>query len=61
MQLVKFVRRLLRDTGAATAIEYGLILALVCLAMMVSLRGVANANGDMWARVMNAVAAALNA
>jgi pilus assembly protein Flp/PilA len=51
----------LEDTRGATAIEYGLILALVFLAMVVGLRGVANANSDMWSYVKNTVVEALNA
>ena len=40
--------RLRSDDKGATAVEYGLILALIVLAMMASLRGVASATINMW-------------
>jgi len=46
---------LLKDKRAATAVEYGLILALVFLAMVVSLRQVATATTGMWNHVSNEV------
>jgi pilus assembly protein Flp/PilA len=61
MRILKFIRCLLRDNRATTAIEYGLILALMCLAIMVSLRSVADENNDMWARITNTIAAAMGA
>lgn len=39
---------LLRDTRAATAVEYGLILAVIVLAMIASFIGVADATTDLW-------------
>lgn len=48
-------KRLLRDTRGATAIEYGLIVALVCIAAMVAMRGVADENNGIWAKVSNRV------
>jgi pilus assembly protein Flp/PilA len=61
MYALKFIRCLLRDNGAATAIEYGLILALVCLAMMAALRAVADDTTDIWAYVKNNVVEASGA
>jgi pilus assembly protein Flp/PilA len=46
-----FVKELVDDTSGATAIEYGLIVALVVIAMIAALQGVANATIDMWDRV----------
>ena len=40
--------KLRRDERAATAVEYGLIIALVVLAMVAALRGVASATINMW-------------
>ena len=37
-----FFKMLLRDTRGATAIEYGLIAALIVIAMMAALQGLAN-------------------
>ena len=42
------LRDLLRDSRAASAIEYGLILSLVVLTMLASLQGVANITISMW-------------
>lgn len=41
-------RRLRADRRAATAIEYGLIAALVVLAMIAALKGLASATTGMW-------------
>ena len=36
-----FIKRLLRDNRGATAIEYGLIVALIVIAIIVAMQGVA--------------------
>ena len=41
-------RALLRDSRGGTAIEYGLILALVVLAMFAALLALANETTGMW-------------
>lgn len=46
-----FFKRILRDNRGATAIEYGLILALICIAMLVSLQSLATAITTTWAKV----------
>lgn len=48
------IYRLMRSTRAATAVEYGLILALVFLAAVVAVGNVASATGNMWGKVSNA-------
>ena len=53
-----FIRKLLRDTRGATAIEYGLIVALIVIAMMAALQGVANENTGLWAIVKQKVTTA---
>ena len=45
---VRHARRLGRDSKGATAVEYGLILALIVLAMMVGLRETAKVTISMW-------------
>lgn len=45
--------RLLRDEFGATAVEYGLILAMIVLAMLSALTGVANETKKMWNDVSN--------
>jgi pilus assembly protein Flp/PilA len=52
-----FFKRLLRDTRAATAIEYGLIVALVVIAIIASISSVADENTGLWAIVTNNVTA----
>lgn len=40
--------RLVHDCRGATAVEYGLICALIVLAMLTALQGVANQTKDTW-------------
>jgi pilus assembly protein Flp/PilA len=46
---------LLKDKRAATAVEYGLIAALIVLAMLASLNTFANVTTGMWNNVSNQV------
>lgn len=48
---------LARDERGATAVEYGLIVTLIVIAMIVALKGVAGANSKMWNNVSNEVSA----
>ena len=50
-----FFKRLLRDIRGATAVEYGLIVALVVIAMIAALRSVADENNGLWAVVTSKV------
>lgn len=50
-----FIKRLLRDDRGATAVEYGLIVTLIVIAMMAALQDVADANNGLWAKVRNNV------
>ena len=50
------IKRLLRSERAVTTIEYGLICALIVLAMMASLRNLAGATVNMWTNIDQAVA-----
>jgi pilus assembly protein Flp/PilA len=49
--LVRLMRRLIKTQKGGTAIEYGLIAALVVLTMMAALIGVANTTTGMWGNV----------
>jgi pilus assembly protein Flp/PilA len=49
---------IIKDEKAATAVEYGLILALVFLAMIAGVRGFGAAAIDMWDMVAETVASA---
>jgi pilus assembly protein Flp/PilA len=44
----KRLRALLIDRKAATAVEYGLIVSLIVIAMIASLKGVANSTIKTW-------------
>ncbi|MDQ0250366.1 pilus assembly protein Flp/PilA [Sphingomonas kyeonggiensis] len=55
---VRAIREVMHDRRAATAVEYGFILALIVIAMMVSLMSVANQTTSMWGNVTNKVQAA---
>lgn len=46
---------LLTCSRGATAVEYGLILALITLAVIASITSVANKTTNMWNNVANAV------
>ena len=58
MAMIRRIGKLLRDTRGGTAIEYGLILALVVLMMMAALVAFAGASTDIWSNVANKVVAA---
>ena len=53
--MAKLLRRLLGDKRGATAVEYGMIISLIVLAMVVSLGGVANSTTNKWNYVANTV------
>jgi pilus assembly protein Flp/PilA len=44
-----------RDSRAATAIEYGLIVSLIVIAIIGAMSGVAGKTISMWGNVTNAV------
>ncbi len=46
--------RLMRSTRAATAVEYGLILALIFLGAVVSVGNFANSANNMWNSISSA-------
>ena len=48
-------RRLCRDHRGATAIEYGLIAALIVVAMMGGLSTLGGGFGGMWTKINNTV------
>ena len=51
----KTLHRLRRDEGGATAIEYGLIAALIVIAMMGGLASLGGGAGGMWSKLNNTV------
>ncbi|WP_293875473.1 MULTISPECIES: Flp family type IVb pilin [unclassified Sphingomonas] len=52
------LRPALRDSRGATAVEYGLIVALIVIVMVVALKQVASANSNVWNNVSSKVEAA---
>ena len=48
---------LLRDQRGATSIEYGLIIALIALAMLVSLTAINGRVGSMWGGIASLIPA----
>lgn len=51
MNAKTFAIRLLRDRRGATAVEYGLILVMIVIAMLSALNGVADETTSMWDEV----------
>lgn len=49
--LVKLARHLRADRRAATAVEYGLIISLIVIAMVTALVAVADASSGIWTKV----------
>jgi len=56
----RFLKDIADDTRGATAIEYGLIVSLIVIAMIASLQGVAEASIDKWNTVTDASNDAVN-
>jgi len=54
MSTTNLLTRVFRDEQGATAVEYGLILAMIVLAMMAALNGVANETIRLWGTVQTA-------
>ncbi|MBX9882436.1 MAG: Flp family type IVb pilin [Sphingomonas sp.] len=54
------LRRLLIDRRGATAVEYGLIVSLIVIAMVASLQAVASQTIGMWNSVSSRVTQASN-
>jgi len=56
--LIKLIRRLTKNRRGATAIEYGLIVALIAITMVVGFKSLANTTIGMWTNVSTKVEAA---
>ena len=52
---MRFLRRLRVDQEGATSVEYGLILALIFLAMIVGVASVGTTTSGMWNNVSSEV------
>ena len=53
-------RKLRSDKRGATAIEYGLICALIAIAIMGALRSLGGGSGGMWSELDNRVEESMN-
>jgi pilus assembly protein Flp/PilA len=53
--MLKLIRALARNTKGATAVEYGLIVALVCLGMLAGLQALGTATSGMWNNISTKV------
>ncbi len=60
MNKFKFLKRILLDTQGAAAVEYGLILAMIVLAMMAGLGNFATNVMRQWNYVSNEAGNAMN-
>lgn len=54
---MKFINKLLRDEQGATAIEYGLIAALIAVAAITAMQGLGNQLGTTFTKVSTDMAA----
>ena len=54
--VIRTIARVLRERRGATAIEYGLIIALVVIAMFAGLTALADTTTGMWGNVNSKVA-----
>jgi len=53
--MLETIRRIVRCEQGATAVEYGLIAALIAVAIIVSVNNVAGTTGNMWDYVSHEV------
>jgi pilus assembly protein Flp/PilA len=44
----RLLKQLAQDTTGTSAVEYGMICAMIVLAMLTALKGVANENNGIW-------------
>lgn len=54
-RLGSLYRHLLRDYKGATAVEYGFIVALIVIAIIAAIQGLAGANTTIWNNVSDKV------
>jgi pilus assembly protein Flp/PilA len=55
MRAIRILQHLLRDSRGATAIEYGLIVSLIVIAIIASMSSVADENTGLWAHVKDSI------
>ncbi|WP_066553141.1 Flp family type IVb pilin [Croceicoccus bisphenolivorans] len=57
--MLNFLARFSEDESGATAVEYGLIVALMVIAMSVGLTGVARETTNMWTNISESMTEAM--
>lgn len=60
MPMRNHIKRLASDTSGATAVEYGLILAMIFLAMLAAVQNFGNSTISMWSKVADKTSQASN-
>ncbi|MEP3421044.1 MAG: Flp family type IVb pilin [Erythrobacter sp.] len=60
MKLTPFLKHIWNDNSGATAVEYGLIVSLIVIAMIGALQGVAQATIETWSEVETASVEAMD-
>ena len=51
MYAIRTLRRLRSDKRGATAIEYGLIVSLICIAVIGGMQALGGGSGGMWGKL----------
>jgi pilus assembly protein Flp/PilA len=59
LRLISLAGRFARDTRGATAIEYGLIVALVAIGFLAGLKALGDGNSASWGRTANKITNAM--
>ena len=52
---MQFIRKMIKDTKGSTAIEYGLIAALIAVAAITAMQGLGNSLDNTFTNVSNAM------
>lgn len=60
MYAIRMLRRLRSDKRGATAIEYGLIVSLICIAVIGGMQSLGGGSNGMWGKLDNQVADSMN-
>ncbi|MGB5077867.1 MAG: Flp family type IVb pilin [Sphingorhabdus sp.] len=58
--MLELIRRIKRCEQGATAVEYGLIVSLIVIAMITALTNTADSTTNMWNNTSNRIVAATN-
>jgi pilus assembly protein Flp/PilA len=59
-EMLELIQRIKRCEQGATAVEYGLILSLIVIAMLAALQSTGTATSNMWGNVSTKVVTASN-